>query len=207
VFPSPGFLQHLCPQDMGLPYPHQTHAEEAVPSLLLAPSPPTVGSRPIFHQLKVLARGTMPCLDLVGAGGKPLGDPSHRTVRPHSSALRTPPPPRSPGPQPSVTQRFKSAGVWIIRRELGPFVDLLVRRDSLVYRTPPERGGYIRVAFPVQCHVPSRLEHVLPAGGLSSRRPYVEGGLRIRHDVTRSGVSCLRGRDSSTLARAAHSAS
>jgi len=41
------------------------------------------------------------------------------------------------------------AGVWLLRRKLGPFVGLLVPWDSLARRAPPDFDGGIRPGFPM----------------------------------------------------------
>jgi len=131
-------------------------------------APPALGGGASLSLVQVLSSAGVPCLQLVVPRGESLGTLSDRAVRPvafrhfvlllggpasgpslgfHPLLLRNLPLEVCKRSRKGhgaylrpvcVVQPFHPAGVWLLRRNLCPFVGLFVSSDTFVGRAPPD---------------------------------------------------------------------
>ena len=78
----PSLPQHLRPQGLLFCFPHWTHLEKMVLSLLLVPASPALRLGSVFQPVEVLPGQTVPRLDLADPRGKPASRGPHQPCAP-----------------------------------------------------------------------------------------------------------------------------
>jgi len=81
-----------------------------------------------------------------------------------------------------VAQAFHPPGVWLLRRNLCPFVDLLIAGNSLVCWAPPDLDDNSRSSPPQRGDVLPCLDRVLLAGARLLQGHPPSGCLGVRKD-------------------------